>query len=278
VSAPADPMYLTLNSEETEEMFMKYLRNALLATAGLLIFGASAVQGCTIRVIVIQTDDYIMLVPVKGNGSGGGGPFGPGIGVGGLDGFNNVVFQYFGASSVFPTATPTGFTVDFTVQNATVTADNVTIPLTNVSGAWTFNVNDQGPVETFTAPTFSLSGTGVGSDGIDYQASFKANGGLSGTFAPSPIVTSGHVGDPVIDIASQYTASFFDVFASLAPVGGNATPVSKGNLTGVQGCTTCTVELIPEVRTGWLVLSGLAILGTIRASRSRLHSRERFRR
>jgi hypothetical protein len=259
-------------------MFMKYLQSALLATAGFVILGDSAVQGCSIQVIVVETQDYIMLVPVKGNGSGGGGPFGPGIGVGALGGFNNVVFQYFGQSSVYPTATPTGFTVDFTVQSAMVTADNVTIPLTDVSGAWTFNVNDQGPVETFTAPSFSFSGTGVGSNGIDYQASFTADGGMSGTFSPNPVVTQGHVGDPVIDIASQYTASFFDVFASLAPVGGPATPVSEGNLTGVQGCTTCTVNLIPEVQTGWLVMSGLAILGTIRTSRSRSRTRSRFQR
>jgi len=248
---------------------MRYLRNAVLATAALLMFGESAVQGCNIHLIMVEMNGYMMLVPVKGNGSGGGGPFGPGIDVGALGGFNDVIFHYFGESSVFPTATPTGFNIDFTVQNAMVTADNVSIPLSHLSGAWTFDVNDQGPLETFTSPSFAFSGTGVGSDGIDYQASFTADGGLSGTFAPSPVVTNGHAGDPVIDIAHQYTANFFDVFVTLAPAGGSTTPISKGNLTGVQGCTTCTVDLVPEVQTGWLVISGLAIFGAIRVSRSR---------
>ena len=124
---------------------MKYLRSAVLATTGLLFLIEPAVQGCNIKVIDVSGLSYVMFVPVKGNGSGGGGPFGPGVGVGGLGGFNNVVFQYFGASSVFPTVTPTGFTVNFAIENAMITADNVTIPLTNLSGNWTFNVNDLVP-------------------------------------------------------------------------------------------------------------------------------------
>jgi hypothetical protein len=109
---------------------------------------------------------------------------------------------------------------------------------------------------------------GVGSDGVDYQASFSANGGVSGTFLPNPVVTSGKAGDPVINIASEYTASFFDVFASLGPVG-SATPVSKGNLTGEQGCTTCTVDLVPEPSAGWLFSVGFAAILAIRGVRLR---------
>jgi hypothetical protein len=109
-----------------------------------------------------------------------------------------VVFQHFCASSVFPTASPTGFEVDFTIQDAMVTADNVTIPLTNVSGSWTFDVNDQGPLEIFTAPSFSFSGTSVGSDGIDYQASCAADGGLSGTFFPGSGSTKGTLVTPLL--------------------------------------------------------------------------------
>jgi hypothetical protein len=217
-------------------------------------------EACKIVAIDISGNQYLMENPNKHNNAGGGGPGGPGVTIGPVDGFSSVVVQYFAGSNVFPTATPNGFTLPFTPETLIVTADSTEIDFLAPVGGWLFDVTDMsatGGPETFTTGAFSFSGTGHGTDGKDYFLSFLASG-TSGTFVGAPVVTSGVPGDPTIDIAHPYTINFFDVFVSLDPVNSPQQPVSKGTLSGV-GCTTCTVSLIPEPRTATLLALGLAI-------------------